>query len=67
MTKPFDPNAPRFNVQTMVGENEYHEPQWVVMFDSLILEDAEARKADLLRRPLCDPKTVRIVPTHYQG
>ena len=67
MSKPFDPNAELFNVQTIVGKNQYNESQWVTIFDCLPKEDAEARKADLLRRPLCDPASVRIIPIHYQG
>lgn len=60
MPKPFNPNAELFNVETQIQDPE--GPKWIVLFDSLDKEDAEARKQDLLRRPLTDPATVRIRP-----
>ena len=65
MTKPFDPDAILFNVECQIADSE--GPKWVVIFDSLPKEDADARAADLKRRPLCDPQTVRVSPRHYQG
>ena len=65
MTKPFDPNAILFNVESQIADSE--GPKWVVIFDSVDEETAKSLHADLLRRPLCDPKTVRITHRHYPG
>jgi len=65
MTKPFDPDAILFNVESQIADSE--GLKWVVVFDSLPKENADQLAADLKRRPLCDPQTVRVSPRHYQG
>lgn len=65
MAKPFDPDATLFHVETLIPDVE--GPKWVVMYESVDEETAKHLHADLLRRPLCDPQTVRIVPRFYPG
>ena len=65
MKKPFDPNAELFHVESLVPDAQ-EGPKWVIMFESLPREQADQLHADLLRRPNCDPNTVRVVPRFYQ-
>lgn len=63
MAKPFDPNAELFHVQCLIPDSE--GPKWVVMYESVDRETADQLHADLLRRPGCDPKTVKVVPRFH--
>ena len=67
--KPFDPNAPCFKVECRLPQTDpdrQHIENWVVLFDSLLKEDAE-EKAAFMRRGQPAPGSVRVVPVQYQG